>query len=193
MEHHVEDDGVEPELMQEREMHDIIDKGIRGGICSTSHKHAVANNIYIPETFNSNLPSSFIFYPDMNSLYGAAISEPLPEREFAFLFPEQVENFDFMSVSDDRLMGFIFEVDVDYPYESYDSYRDYPLCCEATSVQLEELSPYTRFLAEKLKINPTGCHKLIGNLKHKKRYAVHYRNLKLYVSLGMKVTKNTQS
>ena len=83
--------GVEPELMQEREMHDIIDKGIRGGICSTSHKHAVANNIHIPETFNSNLPSSFILYLDMNNLYGAAMSEPLPEKEFAFLFPVQVE------------------------------------------------------------------------------------------------------
>ena len=90
-----------------------------------------------------------------------------------------------MSVSDDRLMGFIIEVDVDYTYELHDSYRDYPLCCEATPVQLEELSPYTRFLAEKLKISPTGCHKLIGNLKHKKMYAVHYRNLKLYVSLGL--------
>ena len=94
-----------------------------------------------------------------------------------------------MSVLNDGPMGFILEVDVDYPYELHDSLSDYPLCCEATSVQPEELSPYTRSLAEKLKINPTGCRKLIGNLKSKMRYAVHYRNLKLFVSLGMKVTK----
>ena len=181
--------GVELELMRKREMHDIIDKGIRGGICNILHKHAVANNIYFPETYNNNLPSSYILYLDMNNLYGTAMSEPLPEKEFAFLSPEQVENFDFMSVSDDGPMGFILEVDVDYPYELHDSHSDYPLCCEATSVQPEELSPYTRFLVEKLKINSTGCRKLICNLKHKKRYTVHYRNLKLYVSLGMKVTK----
>ena len=125
----------------------------------------------------------------MNNLYGTAMSEPLPEREFAFLSPEQVENFDFMSVLDDGPMGFILEVDVDYPYELHDSHSAYPLCCEAKSVQQEKLCPYTRSLAEKLKINPTGFRKLIGNLKHKRRYAVHYRNLKLYVSLDMKVTK----
>ena len=77
----------------------------------------------------------------MNNLYGSAMSEPLPEREFTFLSPEQVENFDFMSVSDDGPMGFILEVDVDYPYELHNSHSDYPLCCEATSVQPEELFP----------------------------------------------------
>ena len=41
---HVEDE-VELELVQEREMHAIINKGIRGGICNISHRHAVANNI----------------------------------------------------------------------------------------------------------------------------------------------------
>ena len=181
--------GVELELMQEREMHDIIDKGIRGGICNISHKHAVANNIYIPETYNKNLPSSFILYLDMNNLYGTAMSEPLPEREFTFLSSEQVENFDFMNVPDDGPMGFILEVDIDYPHELHDSHSDYPLCCEAMSVQPEELSPYTRSLGEKLKINPTNNRKLICNLKRKEKYAVHCRNLKLYVSLGMKVTK----
>ena len=175
--------------MQEREMHDIIDKGIRGGICNISHKHAVANNIYIPETYNKNLPSSFILYLDMNNLYGTAMSKPLPEREFTFLSSEQVENFDFMNVPDDGPMGFILEVDIDYPHELHDSHSDYPLCCEAMSVQPEELSPYTRSLGEKLKINLTNNRKLICNLKRKEKYAVHCRNLKLYVSLGMKVTK----
>ena len=181
--------GVELKLMQEREMHDIIYKGIRGGICNISHKYAVANNIYIPETYDKNLPLSFISYLDMNNLYGTAMSEPLPEKEFTFLSPEQVGNFDLMNVSDDGPMGFILEVDINYPYELHDTQSDYPLCCKATSVRPEELSPYTRSLAKTLKVNPTDCRKLIGNLRRRERYAVHYRNLKLYVSLGMKVTK----
>ena len=181
--------GVKLELMQEREMHDIIDKGIRGGICNISHKHAVANNTYISETYNVNRPSSFILYLDMNNLYGMAMSELLPEKEFSFLFQEQIDHFDFMSVSDDAPTGFILEVDIDYPYELHDSHSDYPLCCEAMSVRPEDLFPYTRSLAEKLMVNPTDCRKLIGNLKRKERYAVHYRNLKLYVSLEMKDSK----
>ena len=44
----------------------------------------------------------------------------------------------------------------------------------------------------KIVINPTGCRKLICNLKRKERYAVHNRNLKLYGSLGMNVIKYTE-
>ena len=35
----------------------------------------------------------------------------------------------------------------------------------------------------------TECMKLVSNLRKKERYVVHYRNLKLYQSLGMQVTK----
>jgi hypothetical protein len=49
------------------------------------------------------------------------------------------------------------------------------------------LSPYAKKLLEDLK--GTSTEKLIPNLNSKKKYAVHYRNLKLYLSLGMKLTK----
>ena len=35
----------------------------------------------------------------------------------------------------------------------------------------------------------TECMKLVPNLRKKERYVIHYRNLKLYQSLGMQVTK----
>ena len=115
--------------------------------------------------------------------------EALPEREFDFLLEEQVEKFDFMSVPDDGDMGYILEVDLDYPKELHDSHNDYPLCPESIEIRTEDLSPYTKDLAEKLGIKPSSCCKLVSNLKSKTRYAIHYRNLKLYVRLGMKVTK----
>ena len=39
----------------------------------------------------------------------------------------------------------------------------------------------------------TECMKLVSNLRKKERYVVHYRNLKLYQSLGMQVTKIHQA
>lgn len=115
--------------------------------------------------------------------------EPLPEKEFDFLLDEQIENFDYMSVPDDGDTGYILEVDLEYPQKLHEKHSDYPLCPESTTITVNDLSPYTLSLANKLGITPSGCQKLVSNLKSKTRYALHYRNLKLYVRLGMIVTK----
>jgi hypothetical protein len=129
-------------------------------------------------------------YYDMNNLYGTAMCEPLPHGSFAFMPENEVTNFDFMSVSDDSPTGYLLEVDIDYPDRLHDDHNDYPLCPESIVIDAKDLSPYTHSLADKLGIDPCGkCPKLVTNLKSKQRYVVHYRNLKLYVRLGMVVTK----
>jgi hypothetical protein len=52
------------------------------------------------------------------------------------------------------------------------------------------LSPYAKQLLEELEPKETSTEKLIPNLHSKEKYVVHYRNLKLYLSLGMKLTKS---
>ena len=44
-------------------------------------------------------------------------------------------------------------------------------------------------IADKYEIKVSDVKKLISNLGNKTNYAVHYRNLQLYLSLGMKLTK----
>ena len=34
-----------------------------------------------------------------------------------------------------------------------------------------------------------GCHKLVPNLGNKSKYVIHYKNIQLYLSLAMKLTK----
>ena len=41
----------------------------------------------------------------------------------------------------------------------------------------------------KSNLKGTSTEKLIPNLNSKKKYVVHYRNLKLYLSLGVKLNK----
>ena len=124
-----------------------------------------------------------------NNLYGTAMCESLPEKEFDFLLDEQAAAFDFMSVPDDGPEGYILEVDLAYPEELHGAHSDYPLCPESAVIEPNDLSPYTVSLAEKLGVKPSGRRKLLGTLKGKERYALHYRNLKLYVRLGMRVKK----
>ena len=51
------------------------------------------------------------------------------------------------------------------------------------------LSNYCFNFASEYGIKIAGVHKLVPNLDNKSKYVVHYRNLLLYLSLGMKLTK----
>ena len=43
---------VRLELMPDRNMHVIIDKSVRGGICCISHKNAIANNLLLNDSYD---------------------------------------------------------------------------------------------------------------------------------------------
>ena len=51
------------------------------------------------------------------------------------------------------------------------------------------LSKYCSDIADKYGIKIGGVNKLVPNLGNKKNYVVHYRNLQLHLSLGIKLTK----
>ena len=66
---------------------------------------------------------------------------------------------------------------------------DYPLALEKPAVTNDMLSEYCKSIADKYDIKVGDVKKLIPNLGNKTRYVVHYRNIQLYLSLGMKLTK----
>ena len=51
------------------------------------------------------------------------------------------------------------------------------------------LSDYCKKIADKYEIKVGDVMKLIPNLGDKTNYVLHYRDLQLYLSLGMKLTK----
>ena len=55
-------------------------------------------------------------------------------------------------------------------------------------VQKEWMSEYQHNLLG-VGVAPTEVEKLVPNLRNKDRYVLHYRNLQLYMSLGMRLTK----
>src|SRR2546425_638133 len=51
------------------------------------------------------------------------------------------------------------------------------------------ISPYSQHLLAKLgKKLPSKNRKLVPNLNDKSKYIVHYRNLKFYLKMGLKIT-----
>ena len=51
------------------------------------------------------------------------------------------------------------------------------------------LSKYCKEIADKYNIKVGDVKKLIPNLGNKIKYVVHYKNLQLYLSLGIKLTE----
>ena len=77
---------------------------------------------------------------------------------------------------------------MEYPSSLHDRHNDYPLAPEAMKINPEMLSPYSQQLAEKLGLSGT-VEKRVPNFQTKQHYVLHYRNLKLYLELGMELTK----
>ena len=83
----------------------------------------------------------------------------------------------------------ILEVDLEYPKELHELHNDYPLAAEKMKVTKEMLSPYCKNIQEQFGISIGQVAKLIPTLSSKKNYVLHYRNLQLYLSLGLQLKK----
>ena len=68
-------------------------------------------------------------------------------------------------------------------------HNNYSLAPEKLAISYEMLSDYCKKIADKYGIKVGDVKKLIPNLGDKTNYVVHYRNLQLCLSLGMKLTK----
>ena len=164
----------------------FIEKGSRGGISYIAKRYAQANNKYMSD-YDSEKPSTFIIYSDKNNLYGWTMSEYLLYEEFEWL--ENVDKFNANSVNEKSEIGYFLEVDLEYPDELHELHNDYPLAPEELAISRDILSKYCEAIADKFKIKVGDVTKLIPNLSNKTKYVLHYRNLQLYLSLGMKLTK----
>ena len=94
-----------------------------------------------------------------------------------------------MTISEKSDIGYFLEVDLEYPDELHELHNDYPLAPEKLAVSIGILSKYCKKIAKKYKIKIADVKKLIPSLGNKTNYVLHYRNLQMYLSLGMKLTK----
>ena len=180
--------GIKLELMTDVDMFQFIEKGMRGGISYISHRYGKANNKYMKD-YDSSGPSKFIMYLDMNNLYGASMSQCLPTGGFKWLNQKKISKINLGSYTADSKKGLILEVDLQYPSNLHNLHNDYPLGAEKLKVTKDMLSPYCKNIEEKYGISIGQVNKLIPTVSDKKNYVLHYRNLQLYLSLGLKLKK----
>ena len=179
---------VKLELMTDINTYKFIEKGMHGGVSYIANRYGKANDKYM-EQYNENQPSKYIMYLDANNLYGWAMSQHLPTGGFKWLTNEEISNIDLGNYCENLKERLILEVDLEYPNDLHEIHNDYPVAPEKLKVSKDMLSEYCIKISRKYGI-PTGvATKLIPTLNNKKEYVVHYRNLQLYMDLGLKLTK----
>ena len=152
---------VKLELLTDIDMLLMVEKGIRGGVSMISNRYGKANNKYMGDKFNPSEPSKYIEYLDANNLYGTAMFMKLPTSGFKWMNDKELSVWEKIPC--------ILEVDLEYPKELHDLHNDYPLAPE--------------------RINCGKVEKLIPNLRDKEKYVIHYKNLKQYLKLGLKLKR----
>ena len=179
---------IKLELMTDIDMFQFIEKGLRGGISYIANRYVKANNKYMKD-YDKKAPSKYIMYLDANNLYGWAMSQYLTTGGFRWMTQKQIDKTNLAKYEVDSKKGLILEVDLEYPEELHDLHNDYPLGPEKVKVEKDMLSPYCKSIADKYNISTGLVYKLIPTLSKKEKYVLHYRNLQLYIDLGLKVTK----
>ena len=179
---------IKLELMTDIDMFQFIEKGMHGGVSYIVNRYGNANNKYMKE-YDEKVPSKYIMYLDANNLYGWAMSQCLPTGKFKWMSNKEIKQSDLGKYKADRKKGLMLEVDLEYPRELQDMHNDYPICPERVKMSNDMLSGYCKKIAEKYKISIGVVSKLIPTLRDKKEYVLHYRNLQLYLDLGLKIKK----
>jgi hypothetical protein len=113
--------------------------------------------------------------------------------DYRWLSPEEIGKMDWQQQTDHQERGYILEVDLSYPPELHDAHSNFPLAPETLnitegilrSVSLQSLAQVTRREPSKL---THRAQKLTASFLPKQHYIIHYRALKLYLELGMKLT-----
>ena len=167
------------------DMYLFIEKGLRGGISYVCKRHSEAYNKYMKN--DPTKLSKVISDLDMNNLYSRGMSKFLPYGRFKWL--KNFDDSDVNKISEKSPVGCILKVDLEYPDELHRLHNDYPLAPENLHFAYDILSYYCKKPADRYGIKVGDVKKLIPNLGEKTNYVVHYRNLQLHLSLGMKLAK----
>ena len=106
-----------------------------------------------------------------------------------WLNQKEIDKFDVNSIECNCIDGYVLQVDLEYPDEMHEMHNDYPLAPEKLKINHDMLSNYCSNIANYYEIKIGSVNKLAPNLGNKSKYVLHYKNLQLYLSLGMKLIK----
>jgi len=183
------------DLLPEQEMYEFVESGIRGGFTFVNKHHLHVNAPDIePSSYDASKPRHEMLYVDANNLYGHALSQLLPTSNFKWLTDAECQGVmnGFKDYNLESTMGYLLEVDLEYPSAIHEKTKDFPFCPEKMKVNETHLSEFMKDQARSVNPNSKSnktYEKLLLTQFNKTKYTVHGRLLQFYLRQGMKLTK----
>ena len=183
--------GVSLDTLQDKQMLDDFVEAKRGGVCGIMGDRIVNNSNgskmakhrrsrFTDDQRSIREPASQIWYIDANNLYGYAMMQKQPYKDFKFT----TTSLDYiLNTPDESDHGYYIICDIDYTNSCKDRTEQLALMPNKRKINDNELGYRER---EKSK---RKTEKLILDQNNKTEYMVHYRMLKFHVKMGVKVTK----
>ena len=185
------------ELMSDSEMILMCEQNVRGGVSFVNERHVQLKN-YTKKPAGTNLDDKIqdqLLYIDVNNLYSVAQSAPLPHHGYAWCSEKDIEILtrEILNINIDNDVGFILEVDLEYPEELHELHASLPFLPQQELFTFDDLSPFSQksmeILQGKNRAKNYKATKLVTNLKNKKSYVIHYRMLQTCLRAGLKLKK----
>ena len=103
--------GVTLELITDPAMYQMIESGMRGGVCMISLRYSKANNKVMGVMYDTSRPTIYIIYLDANNLYGWAMSQYLPTGGFEWVPEEEWKQINWQALTDHDPIGYFIKCD----------------------------------------------------------------------------------
>merc|ERR1711888_250974 len=178
------------DLLTDNDVVLMFETSIRGGLTSVVKSHFKCN---IPDTaeYDPTKPIRTAAFLDVNSLYGNVLSKKLPVNSFRELSEREVDDFKSQIEGKDCNGEYAYAlcIDFDIPEEAQIKTDYLPMSLCQMEIGMEHFSEYTKNLIKDRNQTVYKQKTLVATHLPQERYMIALPLLKMFMGLGMNVTK----
>ena len=186
--------GIKLYSISDPSLYYIINRNIRGGLCSVGRRHAIANNKDTNPNFDiKSMKSNYLPYVDFNSLYPSVMSKfKLPMGDFVELNGEELNNFknqDITNIDIEGETGYYIYCDIKpVKPEVIETTDSYPILISLMNIQDQPLSDCSKELLREKNVKlPNDNTKLVAHRCGVQNYLIALTFVQFLIKNGVEV------
>lgn len=175
-------------LIKDVEVYTLFEDNVRGGLVSTVEGYSKFN---LPsfDDYDEKAEISSGGFIDFNSLYPYVLTEKLPTGNMYELTQEEVKNFDYINVDVDGDYAYALLIDYYIPDDVKRYTDEFPLSIHKFSPKEDDISDFTKEILKNAGMKRGKTERLVASHLPMEKYLITIKLLKLFVEIGMVVTK----